>query len=313
MATTAISALAGRDLIGGEDLTKAEINCILDLATTLKAAPQPALLSGLVMGSCFLEPSTRTRLSFEGAICRMGGQSIGFAESGTTSCSKGESLWDMMKMMDAYVDLIVIRHPQDGAATLAAEAASVPVINAGDGSNQHPTQALLDLLTIRECQGRLDELRIAMVGDLRYGRTVHSLALLASHYRPRLFFVSPNTLEMPEEICTVLRERGIRFSLHHTIEEIIGKTDILYMTRIQQERFANRSAYETVKDHFILSRNTLKSAPDHLKVLHPLPRLNEIPKEVDGTPHAHYFQQAANGLYARQALLALLLGKTENM
>ena len=234
---------------------------------------------------------------------------IGFADATTTSNKKGDSLWDTMKMMEAYVDIVVVRHPKGGAGTLAAEAASIPVINGGDGTNQHPTQGLLDLMTIRECQGRLDDLRIAMVGDLRNGRTVHSLALLASHYRPRLYFVSPTTLEMPQEICTTLKERGVRFSLHQSIEEIINKVDILYMTRVQQERFADRSTYETLKDHFILTSSMLEPALDSLKVLHPLPRVNEISMDVDSTPYAYYFQQAANGLYLRQALIALLLGK----
>lgn len=296
-----------RDLITIDSLSKDDIIQILDVAAELKSNPQPNLLQGQILASCFFEPSTRTRLSFEAAMHRLGGSVIGFSEGDITSTKKGESLKDSMKMMEYYSDIIVIRHPLAGSAQCAADTVSIPVVNAGDGSNEHPTQTLLDLFTIRECYGSLDELSIAMVGDLKHGRTVHSLARACQHFNIRLFFVSPASLEMPKYVCDELREKGVKYSFHHTLEEVLPRVDILYMTRIQEERFPSRESYEQVKDAIALTPELLKQGKDQLKVLHPLPRLSEIPCSIDSTPHAHYFQQAENGLYVRQALLVLLL------
>ncbi|MFQ5730098.1 MAG: aspartate carbamoyltransferase, partial [Waddliaceae bacterium] len=224
------------DIIAISDFTKDEILHILTFAKKLKDQPQPDLLKGKILGSCFFEPSTRTRLSFETAMQRLGGSVVGFADAECTSSTKGETLHDTMKMLENYVDVVVLRHPLEGAAQLAADTIEKPVINAGDGTNQHPTQTFLDLFTIRECQGKLEDLSIAMVGDLKQGRTVHSLAQALIPFRSRLYFVSPASLEMPKSICDELREKGIKFSYHKSLEEIINKLDILYVTRIQEER-----------------------------------------------------------------------------
>ena len=224
-------------LISIQDLTQDEILLILKQAEQMKQKGAKPLLNGALMASCFYEPSTRTRLSFEAAMKRMGGDVIGFSDACNTSSSKGESLYDAMKVIGSYADVIVLRHPADGAARLASLATRTPIINAGDGTNQHPTQTLLDLFTIKECQGKLKELNIAFVGDLKNGRTVHSLSLACAFFDMRLFFVSPESLALPEEICHALKKQGIKFSFHRTIEEVIGKADILYMTRIQKERF----------------------------------------------------------------------------
>ncbi len=289
------------------DYSKDEILHLLDYALKLKKEPQPSLLKGKILGSCFFEPSTRTRLSFESAMHRLGGSVIGFDDSIQTSSKKGESLQDSMKVLEHYADALVIRHPLEGSAQLAADSVNIPVINAGDGSNQHPTQTFLDLFTIRETQGRLEDLSIALVGDLLHGRTVHSLAQALIPFNCRLFFVSPKSLEMPKAVCDELKEKRVKFSFHQSIEEVIPRLDILYMTRIQQERFASLHDYLSLKDAFILKSNMLNACKENLKILHPLPRVNEIEPAIDQTPHAHYFQQAGNGLYTRQALLALTL------
>lgn len=296
-----------RNCIHISDFSKDEIVHLLDCAGKLKNKPQPSLLKGKVLGSCFFEPSTRTRLSFESAMHRLGGSVIGFDDSIQTSSKKGESLHDSMKVLEHYADTLLIRHPLEGSAQLAADCVSIPVINAGDGANQHPTQTFLDLFTIRETQGKLEELSIALVGDLLHGRTVHSLAQALIPFNCRLFFVSPKSLEMPKAVCDELKEKRVKFSFHKSIEEIMPRLDILYMTRIQQERFASIHDYLSVKDTFILKPNMLTSCKENLKILHPLPRVNEIDSSIDQTPHAHYFQQAGNGLYTRQALLALTL------
>jgi aspartate carbamoyltransferase catalytic subunit len=238
---------------------------------------------------------------------RLGGTVVGFTDFQSTSAMKGESLYDTMKMMEMYVDVIAIRHPLEGAAQLAADAVDIPIINAGDGANQHPTQTIQDLFSIKETQGTLEGLNIALVGDLKHGRTIHSLAEALTPFRPRFYFISPPSLEMPKQICERLREAGNKFSYHRSIEEIIPKLDILYVTRIQEERFTNRLDYEEVKNFMQLKAENLKSAKKNLKVMHPLPRVTEIATSVDKTPHAYYFQQAKNGLYTRQALLSLVL------
>lgn len=301
--------MKNRDLISIKELSKEEILKVLARAEEIKKIPPGPILEGNIMASCFYEPSTRTRLSFESAMRRLGGEVIGFSEGSSTAAQKGESLYDAMKIIGFYSDLIVIRHPLEGAARQAAEATDKPVINAGDGANEHPTQTLLDLFTIRECQHKLEELHIAFVGDLLYGRTVHSLARALQLFSPRLYFVAPSLLAMPDLICQNLRQNGVPFSFHQAIEEVIDKVDILYMTRVQKERFLSQEEYSKVKDRFILTPEVLERGQPHLKVLHPLPRVNEIDKRVDHSPFAHYFQQAENGMYVRQALLALLLGK----
>ena len=240
---------------------------------------------------------------------RLGGSVIGFSNGEGVSTKKGESLHDSMKMMEHYADIVAIRHPLEGAAQQVSDAIKIPVINAGDGSNQHPTQTFLDLFSIKECQGTLEGLQIAIIGDLKYGRTVHSLAQACTHFKSRLYFVSPPTLEMPREICEELREKGIKFSFHQTVEEVINKVDILYMTRIQEERFPHKMEYEQIKNIFILKEDHVSHVKKNLKILHPLPRVTEIDYAIDRTPYAYYFQQAENGLYARQALLGLVLGK----
>ncbi|OGH87660.1 MAG: aspartate carbamoyltransferase [Candidatus Magasanikbacteria bacterium RIFOXYC2_FULL_42_28] len=301
------STLKGRDIISINELTPAEINSIVKLALELKKKPQPNLLAGKVMGSCFFEPSTRTRLSFETAMQRLGGKVVGFADAGVTSAKKGETLYDSIKIVGQYVDVVAMRHPLEGAARRAAEATDKPVINGGDGANQHPTQTLLDLMSIKETQGKLNNLSIAMMGDLKYGRTVHSLAQALTHFNARLYFIAPPSLAMPEYLLTELREKGIKFSVHESFENIIPKLDVLYMTRIQGERFPDQMEYNRVKDVYRLTVADLKNAKKNLRILHPLPRVNEIDYAVDKTPHAYYFEQAENGLYARQALLALVL------
>jgi aspartate carbamoyltransferase catalytic subunit len=303
------SSFFQRDVITISDFSKEEILELLEQTRQIKINSPSNILKGYILGSCFFESSTRTRLSFESAMLKLGGSVIGFSDSQMTSSKKGESLQDSFKMLHHYADVLVIRHPLEGSAQVAAEAASVPIINAGDGANQHPTQTFLDLFTLLECQGRLEELNIAMVGDLKYGRTVHSLAQALTHFKPRLYLVSPQGLEMPKEICHELREKNVKFSFHKTMEEIIDKTDVFYMTRIQEERFVHKLEYELVKNSYILKREHLLNVKPTFKILHPLPRVFEIEAAIDQTPYAYYFQQAQNGLFTRQALLGMILGK----
>lgn len=295
-------------LISIQDLARDEILWILKQTEQMKEKPNKSLLQGMMMASCFYEPSTRTRLSFEAAMKRLGGDVIGFSDAIYTSTTKGESLHDAMQVIGSYADVIVLRHPADGAARLASMATPTPIINAGDGINQHPTQTLLDLFTIKECQGKLKELSIAFVGDLKNGRTVHSLSLACALFDMRLFFVSPESLSLPEEICQALKKQGIKFSFHRNIEEIIDKVDILYMTRIQKERF-DAASYLHHKGVYILKESMLKGVKKNIKILHPLPRVDEIELPVDHTPFAHYFAQAGNGVPVRAAILALVLKK----
>lgn len=303
------SNFKGRDIISVRELSKDDILRVLTLAESLKKTPRPNLLQGMVMGSCFFEPSTRTRLSFETAMQKLGGRVVGFADPNVTSAQKGETLYDAIKIIGQYVDVIAMRHPLEGAARRAAEATDKPILNGGDGANQHPTQTLLDLFTIQECQKKINNLTITMVGDLKYGRTVHSLAQALIHFKPKFYFVAPEFLQMPDYILAELKSAGIAFQKKNTIKEVIAQSDILYMTRIQKERFSDISEYEKVKDVYVLGNDLLAKAKPNLRVLHPLPRVNEIATEVDATPHAYYFQQAENGLYVRQALLGLVCGK----
>lgn len=298
-----------KHIISINDLCREELELVLRTAASLKSHPQPELLKHKVIASCFFEASTRTRLSFETSIHRLGASVVGFSDSSNTSLGKkGETLADTMSVISTYVDAIVMRHPQEGAARLATQfSGNVPVVNAGDGANQHPTQTLLDLFTIQETQGRLDNINIAMVGDLKYGRTVHSLTqALAKFNGNRFFFIAPDALAMPAYIIEMLEEKGMEYSLHESIEEVVPELDILYMTRVQKERL-DPSEYANVKAQFVLRAADLNGAQDNLKVLHPLPRIDEITTDVDKTPYAYYFQQAGNGIFARQALLALVL------
>lgn len=295
------------DIISIPDLPTDHIKLILDTAAFIKANPQPDLLRNQVIASCFFEPSTRTRLSFETAVYRLGGSIIGFdSDANTSSGKKGETLWDAIKVIDSYADAIIMRHPHAGSARLAAEVAQVPVLNGGDGGNQHPSQTLLDLFSIRESQGKLEQLHIALVGDLKYGRTVHSLAQAMARFDARLYFVAPDSLAMPDYICDELRDGGIRYSFHQDLHEVIDKVDILYMTRLQRERF-DPAEFEQIKQLFILTPELVKQGKESMRVMHPLPRVDEVTKAVDDLPQAYYFQQAANGIPVRQAMLALLL------
>jgi len=303
------NTLYQRDIISIKDLHSDQIQLILDTAKKIKHKPSPKLLQGKIIAQCFFEPSTRTRLSFETATLKLGGQVIGFASDESLSVQKGETLHDTMRVISEYADLIVIRHPKEGAACLAAEVSVKPVINAGDGANQHPTQALVDLFTIQECQKQLDGLAIALVGDLKYGRTIHSFVQACARFNMRLYLVSPEILSLPDSICDILKKQGVRFSFHQSLEELIPKLDILYITRIQQERFSE-AEYEFVKNQYVLTPAMLTKAKANLKILHPLPRVNEIAMDVDKTPYAHYFPQAANGVHVRQALLTLLLNES---
>lgn len=306
------NSLYKKHIISISELTRDELELIVATAGQLKAEPQPELIKHKVVASCFFEPSTRTRLSFETAIQRIGGSVIGFDNDGNTSLAKkGETLADSVQVISSYVDAFVMRHPKEGAARLASEFSNgTPVINAGDGSNQHPTQTLLDLFTIAETQGRLDDISIAFIGDLKYGRTVHSLTqALAKFNNVRFYFAAPDALAMPDYILEELDDAGIAYSLHTEIEEVIPQVDILYMTRVQKERF-DESEYAHIKSAYILTAAHLTDAKPNMKVLHPLPRVDEITTDVDKTPHAYFFQQAENGVYAREALLALVLNES---
>ncbi len=296
------SSLSGRDLVSISDFSKEELEEVLAAAHRLQKKANLELLKGKILASCFFEPSTRTRLSFESAMLRLGGNVIGFSQSDTTSIKKGESLCDSMKVISSYADIIVIRHPKEGSARVAAEASSVPVINAGDGANQHPTQTLIDLFTIQECQKTIDGLHIAIAGDLKFGRTVHSLSLALGLYQVRLYFISPEGLELPETIIQELKKNGVKFSFHKSIEEIISKIDILYMCRAQKERFADLNFSNLP----LLKKKHLEKVKPNFKILHPLPKVDEIEESIDETPYAYYFQQAANGVLVRSAILALL-------
>lgn len=298
-----------KSLISIHDFTKDEILHILEVASEFEKNKCQSILSDKVIACIFFEPSTRTRLSFETAANRLGARVIGFSDAQNTSVKKGESLKDTIRIISNYADLIVMRHPLDGSARYAAEVAKVPVINAGDGSNQHPSQTLLDLYSIKQTQGTLDNIHINMVGDLKYGRTVHSLLQAMSHFSPSFTFTSPDELKMPDEYKEFLNERGIRFNESKYIEEHLKDTDILYMTRIQQERFTDPMEYERVKNTYNLHASMLEGVKSNMKILHPLPRLQEIADDVDDTPYAYYFKQAENGVYIRMAIISYLLGK----
>jgi len=297
-----------KSLISIKDFTKEEILHVLEVAKEFEAAREQNFLQGKVIACLFFEPSTRTRLSFEAAIDRLGAKVIGFADNKNTSQSKGETLEDTIKIVSNYVDMIVMRHPMEGAAAVAASVSPVPVVNAGDGANQHPTQTLLDMYTILQTQGKLDDLTINMVGDLRYGRTVHSLSQAMSDFRSKFIFTAPEELKMPSKYLRQLNEKGIPYEETESLEEHLNDCDILYMTRVQQERFPSKDDYDRVKDTYELTASMLGNVKPNMKILHPLPRITEIATDVDSTPYAYYFKQAGNGMYVRMAVISYLLG-----
>lgn len=300
--------IKNRSLVSITDYSREEMLRILDIAEGFEKNQRQKILSDYVVATLFFEPSTRTRLSFESAVQYLGGGIIGFASADVSSVKKGESLKDTILTVSNYSDLIVMRNPMDGSARYASEVSPVPIINAGDGANQHPTQCLLDLYSIRKTQGTLDNLHIAMVGDLKYGRTVHSLVQALSLFNTTFHFVSPESLKMPSSVKTWVKKAGLEYYQYTDFKEVIPKADILYMTRIQGERFPDPLEYEKVKNAYILDNPMLENSKDNLKVLHPLPRVNEINEDVDDNPKAYYFQQAQNGVYVRQALIAAILG-----
>ncbi len=300
-----------RSFVSIAGLEREKIEYLIAMAEEFERHPNRRLLDGRVVATLFFEPSTRTRLSFETAAQRLGARIIGFTDPKVTSSSKGETLKDTIMMVSNYADVIVMRHYLEGAALYASEVAPVPIVNAGDGANQHPSQTMLDLYSIYKTQGTLDNLNIFLVGDLKYGRTVHSLLMAMRHFNPTFHFIAPRELAMPEEYKVYCREHGIRYVEHTDFnEELIAQADILYMTRVQRERFTDLMEYERVKDVYILKASMLKGARENMKILHPLPRVNEIAYDVDEDKHAYYFEQAQNGLYARQAIICDVLGLT---
>ena len=293
------------------DLSKEKILYMLDMAKEFEKNTNRKILDGKIVATLFFEPSTRTRLSFETAANRLGAKVIGFTDPKVTSSSKGETLKDTIIMVSNYADVIVMRHYLEGAARYASEISPVPIINAGDGANQHPSQTMLDLYSIYKTQGTLENLNIYMVGDLKYGRTVHSLLMAMRHFNPTFHFIAPEELRMPEEYKIYCKAHDIPFFEHTEFnEDIIADADILYMTRVQRERFTDLMEYEKVKNVYILHNSMLRKTKDNMKILHPLPRVNEIAYDVDSNPKAYYFQQAKNGLYARQAIICDVLGIT---
>jgi aspartate carbamoyltransferase catalytic subunit len=300
--------MSKKNLISITDFSKEEYLKIMELSQKFEENPNQSLLKGKVVATLFFEPSTRTRLSFETAINRLGGKIIGFSDSNSSSVSKGETLHDTIKMVSNYADLIIMRHPLEGSARYAAEIADVPVINAGDGANQHPSQTLLDMYSIKKTQGRLDDINLFMVGDLKYGRTVHSLLMAMSQFKNPIFnFVAPPELAMPDEYKLFLTNQGIRYYEHLEFNEIINQADIIYMTRVQKERFIDPVEYEKVKNVYILKNEMLAGTKPTVRILHPLPRINEIHTNVDSNPKAYYFTQARNGVYTRMAIISHLL------
>ncbi|MDR3180727.1 MAG: aspartate carbamoyltransferase [Prevotellaceae bacterium] len=295
-----------KSLVSIHDFSKDELLYIVKQAAAFENDHRP-VLKGKVVATIFFEPSTRTRLSFETAANRLGASVVGFSDADNTSVSKGETLKDTIMMISNYADLIVMRHPKEGSARYAAEISRVPIINAGDGANQHPSQTLLDMYSIQKTQGRLDNLTITMVGDLKYGRTVHSLLQAMSHFNTRFKFIAPPELRMPEEYKHYLSERGLSFTEHTELAENINDADILYMTRVQRERFSDPIEYERVKNVYVLKNSLLKDTKPNMKILHPLPRVNEISADVDNNPKAYYFEQARNGVFTRMAIIHYLL------
>lgn len=305
--------LVGKDILEGGQFTRQELEYIIFVSGYMRRQMDKRsrldLMKGHILATLFFEPSTRTRLSFEAAMHRLGGSVIGFASSETSSTAKGESLADTVRTVDQYADVIVIRHPEQGSARIAAEVAQAPVINAGDGAGQHPTQALLDLFTIYSELGQVDGNTIALCGDLKYGRTVHAGVELYKHYNCRLIFVAPDQLRMPPEITARLRQQGVRVEETNDLEAAMAEANVLYMTRIQKERFEDVAEYERLKGSYILTREMVERINPRLVILHPLPRVDEIATDVDSLPGAAYFRQVKNGIYVRMALIALVAGR----
>ena len=302
-----------RDIVSIKDFNKEEIDYIINVAKKMipiaKGKKTSNLLAGKILTTMFFEPSTRTRLSFESAMCRLGGKVISVFGQEGTSVMKGETLADTIKMAESYADTIVLRHPQEGAARLATEFSSKPVINGGDGAGQHPTQTLLDLFTIKTAKGKIQDMEIVMVGDLKYGRTVHSLTHALALFGAKIHFIAPPLLQMPQEIINGLKELGNEPTTGDSLEEVISSADVIYVTRIQKERIPDEAEYKKVAGSYRVDLELLSNAKKDLKIMHPLPRITEIANEVDGTPHALYFKQAFNGVPVRMALLALVMGK----
>jgi aspartate carbamoyltransferase catalytic subunit len=303
----------GKDIVSVRQFNRSDLDYVFGVAHEMREMVERVgtfdLLKGKILASLFYEPSTRTSASFTAAMERLGGSVIPIQEVRYSSVAKGESLPDTIRTLECYADVIVLRHPEVGASAMAADYAKKPVINAGDGVGEHPTQALLDLFTIAEEIGRIDGLTVTMVGDLKYGRTVHSLARLLSLYQVRLRYVAPEILRMPQELIRELEERGMPQEEHNGLQEVIADTDVLYVTRVQKERFENPSDYENVKGSYVIGTDLMKKAKDRMIVMHPLPRVGEISMEVDDDPRAAYFRQMEYGLYVRMALLAMVLGK----
>src|SRR5574344_2122157 len=299
------------DFVTIANLTREKLLYMIEMAPEFERHPNRELLKGKVVATLFFEPSTRTRLSFETAANRLGARVIGFADPKITSGTKGETLKDTILMVSNYADVIVMRHFIEGAAQYAAEVAPIPIVNAGDGAHQHPSQCMLDLYSIYKTQGTLENLNIYLVGDLKYGRTVHSLIMAMRHFNPTFHFIAPKELAMPQEYKLYCNQYGIKFQEHTAFnEKVISDADILYMTRVQKERFSDLMEYEHVKNVYILQNDMLSLAKENMKILHPLPRINEIAYDVDDNPHAYYIQQAQNGLYAREAIFSYCLGIT---
>ncbi|NSW45267.1 MAG: aspartate carbamoyltransferase [Bacteroidales bacterium] len=302
--------MKNKSLISIHDYTKEDYFKVLEWAEIFQKNPKEYqnLLNGKVVATLFFEPSTRTRLSFESAVQRMGGRIIGFSDPGSSSVQKGESLKDTILTVAQYSDLIVMRHPIEGSARWASEVSPVPIVNAGDGANQHPTQCLLDLFTIKETQHRLDNLTLTFVGDLKYGRTVHSLIQAMANFNPTINLVSPESLKLPNEYKLMLKKHNIKYHEYNDLSGVLKDSDIVYVTRVQRERFSDPIEYEKVKNAYVLDASMLVDTKPNLKVLHPLPRVNEISVDVDDTDKAYYFQQALNGVYTRMAIISLILG-----
>ncbi|MDR0824809.1 MAG: aspartate carbamoyltransferase [Prevotella sp.] len=301
--------MCNKSLVSITDYSKEDILRILNLTKKFDEQPNRRLLEGKVCATLFFEPSTRTRLSFETAVNRLGGRIIGFSDAATTSSSKGETLKDTILMVNNYADIIIMRHYLEGAARYASEVSSIPIINAGDGANQHPTQTMLDMYSIFKTQGTLSDLTITIVGDLKYGRTVHSLIIGMSHFNPTFLFVAPDELSLPDPYKAFCDTHGIKYTEHTDFSpEVINQSDIIYMTRVQRERFTDLMEYEKVKNVYILKKDMLDDSKDNLKILHPLPRVNEIQQDVDDSPKAYYFEQAKNGMFTREAVICDALG-----
>ncbi len=303
-------SLKDKDIISILDFTKEEILYILEISSRMEKEACPDILSGKILANLFFEPSTRTRLSFEAAMKRLGGQVIGFDELGTTSTVKGESLRDSVKIIEGYCDIVVLRHFLEGASRLTADSIGIPVVNAGDGASQHPTQTFVDLYAIKKAKCEIDNLSVGFLGDLKYGRTAHSLAYALSHFNAEMYFISPPSLRMPKDYIEELEIRNVSYQEVDSISEVSEELDILYCTRIQKERFAEPVEYEKVRGLYKLSKSVMDElkVKDDLKILHPLPRVDEMDESLDTTEYAMYFQQAHSGIPVRKALLASILG-----